>query len=100
MQIVLRGLRVKRLVSTTVSRQTVSRRPYSENCPPRSNYSSPQRLSDLPSSDARDPRMAALNQESYVDLMAPVAEAKHIHLPVTTLKTQTVSIQPRNALNT
>ena len=47
--------------------------PYSENYLPRSSYSPQQQRYDLPSRDPRDPRMAALNQEPYADLMAPVA---------------------------
>ena len=46
---------------------------YSENYLPRSSYSPQQRRYDLPSRDLRDPRIAALNQEPYADLIAPVA---------------------------
>ena len=46
--------------------------PYSEDYLPQSNYSPQQRRNDLPSRDPRDSRMAALNQESYADLIAPV----------------------------
>ena len=49
------------------------RRPYSENYLPRSSYSPQQRRNDLPSRDSRDPRMAALNQEPFADLIALVA---------------------------
>ena len=49
------------------------RHPYSENYLPRSGYSSKQRRNELPSRDPREPRMAALNQEPYADLIAPVA---------------------------
>ena len=52
---------------------------YSENYLPRSSYSPQQRRYDLPSRDPRDPRMAALNQEPYADLMAPVARNNEIN---------------------
>ena len=55
------------------------RHPYSENYLPRSSYSPQQRRNDLPSRDPRDPRIAALNQEPYADLMAPVARHNEIN---------------------
>ena len=74
------------------------RRPYSENFPPRSSYRPQKRRKDLPSRHPRDPPIAALNQESYAELIALVArnnETNPTAVPVTTRKTQTQSFQPR-----